>query len=157
MSKVGVATYFLQCLLGLFGLGIAVFLLWEPQVEGRNVGKNWFEIYFQDPYLAYVYLGSIPCFIGIFKVIQFLGRVRDGKAFSAKAVTDLKVIRQLALLTMGLTFIGQGILFFNTSDDRAGGMAIGMFILFSAMVIIAVTTVVEEIVTPGKNGNRKAE
>ena len=157
MSKVGVATYFLQCLLGLFGLGIAVFLLWEPQVEGRNVGKNWFEIYFQDPYLAYVYLGSIPCFIGIFKVIQFLGRVRDGKAFSAKAVTDLKVIRQLALRTMGLAFIGQGILFINTSDDRAGGMTIGMFIQFSALVVIAITTVANEIVMLGMKGNQIAE
>ena len=157
MSKVGVATYFLQFLAGLFGIGIAVFLIWEPQVEGRNVGKNWFEIYLQDPFLAFVYMGSIPCFVGVFKVFQFLSRVRKGKVFSSEVVRDIKVIRQMALLTMGLAFIGQGILLLNNSDDRAGGMAIGMFIHFLALLVIAVTTVIAETVTLGMKGNPREE
>jgi hypothetical protein len=157
MSKVGVATYFLQFLTWLFGIGILAFLIWEPQVEGRNVGKVWFEIYFQDPFLAFVYVGSIPCFIGILRGIKFLGRVRNGKVFSSKVVRDIKVIRQMALLTMGLAFIGQGILLLNNSDDRAGGMAIGMFIHFLALLVIAVTTVIAETVTLGMKGNPREE
>lgn len=157
MSKVGVATYFLQFLKGLFGIGILAFLIWEPQVEGRNVGKVWYEIYFQDPFLAFVYAGSIPCFIGIFRGIKFLGRVRSGTALGAQGERDMKVIRQMALLTMGLAFIGQGILLLNNSDDRAGGMAMGMFIQFSALVVIAFTAVVEGIVTLGMEGKPGAE
>jgi hypothetical protein len=151
------ATYFLQTLVCLFGFGIALFLLWEPHLEGRNMDKTWFEIYFQDPFLAFVYLGSMPCFIGIFKVIQFLGRVRNGKVFSDKAVTDLKVIRHLALLTMGLAFIGQGIIYFNTSDDRAGGMAIGMIVHLLAALVIGMSAVVEEILIQGMKGNPRVE
>lgn len=157
MSKVGVATYFLQFLTGLFGIGILAFLIWEPQVEGRNVGKVWYEIYFQDPFLAFVYMGSIPCFVGVFKVFQFLSRVRNGKVFSSEVVRDIKVIRQMALLTMGLALIGQGILLLNNSDDRAGGMAIGMFIHFLALLVIAVTTVIAETVTLGMKGNPREE
>lgn len=157
MGKVGLATCFLQFLTSLFGLGILAFLIWEPQVEGRNVGKVWYEIYFQDPFLAFVYMGSIPCFVGVFKVFQFLSRVRNGKVFSSEVVRDIKVIRQMALLTMGLALIGQGILLLNNSDDRAGGMAIGMFIHFLAFLVIAVTTVIAETVTLGMKGNPREE
>ncbi len=45
------------------GIGALGFLLWEPHLEGRNAHATTFEIYFHDPFLAYVYVGSIPFFV----------------------------------------------------------------------------------------------
>jgi len=36
----------------LIGVGVLAGLLWEPQIEGRNVNATQFEIYFKDPFLA---------------------------------------------------------------------------------------------------------
>ena len=47
------STIFLQVLILLFGVGVFALLLWEPQVEGRNVHATQFEIYFKDPFLAW--------------------------------------------------------------------------------------------------------
>jgi hypothetical protein len=46
------STIFLQAVLVLLGIGVLALLLWEPQVEGRNVNATQFEIYFRDPFLA---------------------------------------------------------------------------------------------------------
>jgi hypothetical protein len=51
---------FLQAAIVLIGIGALAFLLWEPHIEGRNAHATTFEIYFKDPFLAYVYVGSIP-------------------------------------------------------------------------------------------------
>jgi len=44
------------------GMGAVMFLIWEPQVEGRNINASLSEIYFQDSFLAYVYIASLPYF-----------------------------------------------------------------------------------------------
>src|SRR4029079_14915748 len=54
---------FLQAAIVPIGIAVGAFLLWEPRLEGRNAHATTFEIYFKDPFLAYVYLGSIPFFV----------------------------------------------------------------------------------------------
>ena len=78
---------FLRAVLLLVGVGVLAGLLWEPQVEGRNVHADQFTIYFRDPFLAYVYLGSLPFFFGLYQAFKFLGYVGQGRAFSPAAVT----------------------------------------------------------------------
>src|SRR5205823_721095 len=56
------STIFLQVVIALLGVGVLALLLWEPQVEGRNVNAALFEIYFKDPFLAYIYLAFVPFF-----------------------------------------------------------------------------------------------
>lgn len=51
-------TLFLQAIIVLIAVGALTFLLWEPHLEGRNVGATPFQIYFNDPFLAYAYTGS---------------------------------------------------------------------------------------------------
>ncbi|MCA9152983.1 MAG: hypothetical protein KDA92_26955, partial [Planctomycetales bacterium] len=58
---------FLQIVIVMIGLAALVFLLWEPQVEGRNKDATQFQIYFQDPFLALVYIGSIPFFAALYQ------------------------------------------------------------------------------------------
>jgi hypothetical protein len=41
------STIFLQVVIALLGVGVLALLLWEPQVEGRNVNATLFEIYFK--------------------------------------------------------------------------------------------------------------
>ncbi len=59
------STYFLQAVLVLMSINILIFLLLEPWFEGRNVGATFFEVYFKDPFLAYIYLALSRCSWGL--------------------------------------------------------------------------------------------
>ena len=70
------STIFLQVVIVLIGIGVLAAMLWEPHLEGRNVHATLFEIYFKDPFLAYVYIGSIPlefppCVRQIFLILRW--------------------------------------------------------------------------------------
>src|SRR5437870_6097684 len=64
------STIFLQVVIALLGVGVLALLLWEPQVEGRNVNATLFEIYFKDPFLAYIYLAFVPFFVGLTRAFK---------------------------------------------------------------------------------------
>jgi hypothetical protein len=73
------STIFLQIIIVLIGIGAQALLLWEPHIEGRNAHATNFEIYFKDPFLVLVYIGSIPFFVALyqaFKVLGFAGKIR---------------------------------------------------------------------------------
>ena len=46
------------------GIGALAFLLWEPHLEGRNANATPYELYFNDPFLAYAYVASVSFFMG---------------------------------------------------------------------------------------------
>jgi hypothetical protein len=94
-------TSLLQLLTMGIGFVVLALLLWEPHLEGRNVGNTVFEIYFTDLFLAYVYAGSIPFFVGLYQVIKVLGYVGQGKAYSHEVVRALSIMRLCALATAG--------------------------------------------------------
>ncbi|MES2469505.1 MAG: DUF2975 domain-containing protein [Verrucomicrobiota bacterium] len=71
-------------------------MLWEPHIEGRNAHATTFEIYFNDPFLAYAYVGSIPFFVALYRSFRLFGHVRQSGAFSQGSVDDLRVIRRCA-------------------------------------------------------------
>lgn len=41
---------FIQGIVVLIGFGVFIFLLWEPNIEGRNLHASVFEVYFNDPF-----------------------------------------------------------------------------------------------------------
>src|SRR4029078_8750517 len=92
-------TIFLQLVIGLLGLGVLVLLLWEPQVEGRNVNATHFQIYFKDPFLAYIYLAFVPFFFGLYQGFKILGYARRGEMFFQSSVRALRIIKYCALTT----------------------------------------------------------
>lgn len=49
----------LQAVTVIGGPGAMALMLWFPHIEGRNANSTAFEVYFEDPFLAYVYVGSI--------------------------------------------------------------------------------------------------
>src|SRR6476659_6896377 len=93
------STVFLQIVIFLLGAGFLAALLWEPQVEGRNVNATQFEIYFKAPFLAYIYLAFVPFFVGIYQAFKMLGYARRDEVFSPRAVRALRIIKYCALTT----------------------------------------------------------
>src|SRR5213075_1223598 len=99
------STIFLQIVIVLLGVGVFTFLLWEPQLEGRNVNATQFEVYFKDPFLAYLYLAFIPFFVGLFQRFRLLGYARRDELFSPRSVRALRIIKYCAL-TIAIFILG---------------------------------------------------
>ena len=129
-----VSTLFLQGVVVLFGIGALAILLWEPHVEGRNAHATLFEIYFNDPFLAYAYIGSIPFFVALYQAFRVLGYAGQNKEFSPAAVKALQRIKYCAITVIGFVVGAEIFILFSNSDDRAGGVFIGILISFGAIV-----------------------
>ena len=139
------ATVFLRGVLLLIGLGALAFLLVEPHFEGRNAHATLFEIYFKDPFLAYIYLASIAFFTGLyhaFKVLSFAGRNQE---FSPPAVRSVRTIKYCAITLIAFVIGAEIIIMLNESDDRAGGVAMGVFIFVASIVVASAMTVLERV------------
>jgi hypothetical protein len=135
------AAHFLQFVIVLLGAGMLALMLWEPHLEGRNIDATLFQIYFQDPFLAYAYTASIPGFMLLYQAYQALGHVRENNAFSPATLKAVRTVKYCALAVIGFLVGGESWLFLYMSgkDDIAGGVAIGLFfiLIFSAIAIIA--------------------
>lgn len=146
-----VSAAILQGLTGLLALASLFFLLYEPHLEGRNVDATAFVIYFQDPFLAYVYLSSTVYFTSLYRAFQFFGYLRRYQSFSRKAVRAITIIKHCGLILIFLVVIGEVFIFLSESDDRAGGVAIGLFLGLCALITTAVASVVQGILERGKD------
>ncbi len=139
------STIFLQVVIVLIGIGALALMLWEPHVEGRNAHATLFEIYFKDPFLAYAYLASIPFFVALYHAFKVLGYIGQNKAFSQAAVKALRTIRFCALAIVGFVAVGELFIMLSNSDDRAGGVFMGILITFGSIVIATAAAVFERI------------
>ncbi|MEN9912878.1 MAG: hypothetical protein RLY66_286 [Candidatus Parcubacteria bacterium] len=140
------STIFLQIVTVLIGIGALVLLLWEPQLEGRNINATLFEIYFKDPFLVLVYAGSIPFFIAVYQAFKVLGYVRQDKVFSQMAVKALRTIKYCALTIIGFVLVEEIFIMLNHgNDDAAGGIFMGVLITFGSVVVIAASAMFEQI------------
>ncbi len=132
------STLFLKVVILLIAIGALALLFWEPQIEGRNAHATLFEIYFKDPFLALVYIGSIPFFVALYKAFKLLGYIEQKKAFSQTAVKALLIIKYCAIATIGFVMIEEFFIMLNHgSDDPAGGVFMGILITFGSLVIIS--------------------
>ena len=130
-------TIFLQIVTTLLGVAVLAALFWEPQVEGRNVNATQFEIYFKDPFLAYIYLAFVPFFDGLYQAFKILGYARRNEIFFQPSVRALRIIKYCALTTAILILGAEAYLFIFMSgkDDIAGGVAMGLFIILVSAII----------------------
>ena len=137
------STIFLQAVIVLIGVASLALMLWEPHLEGRNVHASLFEIYFNDPFLAYAYIGSLPFFVVLYQVFKVLGYARLNRVFSQEAVKALRTIKGCALCLIGFVAGGEIFIMSGDSDDRAGGVFMGILITFGSVVIVAAAAVFE--------------
>src|SRR4249920_3512551 len=129
------STIFLQVVVVLIGIGALAIMLWEPHIEGRNAHATLFEIYFKDPFLAYAYIASIPFFVALFQAFKVLGYAGQNKTFSQPAVKALRTIKYCAMSIIGFVAVGEVFIMLHNSDDRAGGVFMGILITFGSIVI----------------------
>ncbi len=139
------STIFLQVIVILIGVGALVLLLWEPRIEGVNAHATTLrEIYFDDPFLALVYIGSVPFFVAVWKAFKVLGYVRQNQTFSQTTVKALRTIKYCALAIIGFVVIEEIFIMLNHgSDDAAGGVFMGVLITFGSIVIATAAAVFE--------------
>ncbi len=142
---------FLQAAVAFMGLGALALMLWVPPHEGRNADAALSAVYFKDPFLAYVYLGSLPFFYALFQAFKVLGYIGRNEAFSPNTVKALRTIRRCALATAGLA-AGAVISIRVTAgpaEDPAGFVMPGVFAVFASLAAASAATVLENIVGSG--------
>jgi len=140
------STIFLQIVIVLIGIGALALLLWEPHIEGRNAHATNFEIYFKDPFLVLVYIGSIPFFVALYQAFKVLGYAGQNKIFSQAAVKALRTIKFCAIAIIGFVVVEEIIIMLNHgNDDAAGGVFMGVLITFGSIVIATAAAMFEQI------------
>lgn len=139
------STIFLQIVIVLVGIGALALLLWEPHIEGRNAHATLFQIYFKDPFLAFMYIGSIAFFVALYQAFKVLGYAGQNKVFSQAAVKALRTIKYCATVIIGFVAVGEIFIMVSISDDRAGGVFMGILITFGSIVIATAAALFERI------------
>jgi hypothetical protein len=139
------STVFLQLVIVLIGIGALALLLWEPHVEGRNAHATLFEVYFRDPFLAYVYLASVPFFVGLYQAFKVLGYAGRNRVFSQAAVKSLRTITFCAIAIIGFVAVSVIFMMFGDHDDRPAGVFMRILITFGAIVIATTAAMFERI------------
>jgi Protein of unknown function (DUF2975) len=151
-----ISSIFLQVVVVLIGIGALALMLWEPHIEGRNAHATLFEIYFKDPFLAYAYIASIPFFVALYQAFKVLGYAGQNKVFSQAAVKALRTIKYCAISIIGFVAGGEIFIMLGDSDDRAGGVFIGILITFGSVVVATAAAMFERILQQAvdiKSGN----
>ena len=141
------STIFLQVVVVVLGIGIFSFLLWEPSVEGVNAhATSLSQIYLDDPFLLYAYSASIFLFLGLFHAFVLLGYIGRNEEFSERSVSALRIIKYCLMTIIALVAAPIAYLFIvRPGDDIAGGVAMGIFIIFVSAVIAANAAIHERI------------
>ena len=141
------STVFLQVVIVFIGIGALALMLWEPHLEGRNARSTLFQIYFHDPFLAYAYIASIAFFVALYQAFKLLGYVGKGDVFSQRSVKALRTIKYCAMSLVGF-LVGAEAYFFivqrSKVDDIAGGVMMGLFLIFVSVVVATAAAVFEK-------------
>jgi hypothetical protein len=130
------STIFLQILIVILGVFVFAFMLWEPHIEGRNAHATFFEIYFKDAFLAYVYISSISFFTIIYQVFKLLGYIGRNETISTESVKALRIIKYCAIILGSLIVIAALYIriFHAREDDPAGFIALCIVATFISIV-----------------------
>jgi Protein of unknown function (DUF2975) len=138
------STIFLQVVIVLFGIGILAWLLWEPHVEGVNKNATFFAVYF-DPFIAYIYLGSIPFFVALYNAVKFLGYIGRDEVFSPAAVRALRIVKYSLLILIGFVAVSALFMINGDRDDRPAGVFLRILITFPSIIIATAAAISERI------------
>ena len=139
------STLFLKVVILLIAIGVFAGMLWFPQTEGRAANLDLISIY-MDPFIIYIYIGSIPFFVGLYQAFKLLNFIDANKAFSKGAVNTLKNMKFASVSLIG--FIALAVFyirFFAHGDDPAGPTALGIIISFASIVIATAAAVFQKL------------
>ena len=134
-NKSPVLGLILQIVIVFIGIVAFVLMLWEPHLEGRNAHSTLYEVYFNDPFLAFAYVASIPFYLALYNALKVTGYYRQNNFVSQAAIKYLRTIKYCGISMIGFAVVGEIIIMLNESDDRAGGVVMGILIIIVAVVI----------------------
>lgn len=140
------STLFLQVVIVLFGLGVFALMLWMPTQEGVNANATFSQIYFDDPLLAFVYLGSIPFYVSLFQAVKVLSYVGNNHIFSQPAVNAVQLIKHCAFLLASAIVAVDAFILTNAhpDDDPAGALMLGMIATALSVVVGIAAAVIQK-------------
>ena len=130
------------------GIVVITVMLWFPQVEGRNKNSDPISLYFNDPFLAYVYLGTVPFFFALYQAFKLLGYIEQNKTFSLGSVTALRDIKYCAFVVIGFmagAMFWVRLMSFANNEDSAGFMAIGLAVILISTVIAVFAALLQKL------------
>lgn len=141
------STVFLQIVIVLISIVALALMLWEPHIEGRNAHATLFEIYFKDPFLAYAYTASIAFFAALYQAFKLLGYIGRNEIFLQRSVRALRTIKYCAMTLVAFIAGAEAYLFIaqRGKEDIAGGVMMGLFLIFVSAVIATAAAVFERI------------
>lgn len=148
------STLFLQAVIVLIGIAAVALLLWEPHLEGRNAHATLFQIYFNDPFLAYAYIASVPFFAALYHAFKMLDYARRNTVFTGAGVAAMRAIKHCAAALVGFIAVGEVFIILGSSDDRAGGIAMGLLMGTAAAIVAATANVLELLIRGAAEQNR---
>src|SRR5262245_54433515 len=140
------STIFLQVVIVLIGMGVLAFMLGMPHLEGRNKDATGFQVYFKDAFLAYAYTGSIAYFVALYQAFKPLGCVARNEVFSQRSVKALRTIKYCAMTLVAFLLGAEAyfFIFMSGKDDIAGGVMMGLMLIFIATIIGTAAAVFEK-------------
>lgn len=141
------STLFLKIVLLLIAILALAGMFWFPQTEGRAANLDLISIY-ANSFIIFIYIGSIPFFVGLYQALKLLNFIDANKAFSQGAVNTLRNMK-LASLSL-ICFIALAVLYIHLSvrgvdDDPAGPTMLGILASFATAVIATAAAVFQKL------------
>jgi hypothetical protein len=139
------STLFLKVVLVLIAIGVFAGMIRFPQTEGRAAHLDLLSIY-TDPFIIYIYIGSIPFFVGLYQAFKLLNLIDANKAFSQGAVDTLRNMKFASLSLIG--FIASALFYIRFAahgDDPAGPTMLGIIVSFAVAVIATAAAVFQKL------------
>jgi hypothetical protein len=141
------STLFLKGVLLFIAMGAVALMIRFPQTEGRAANLDLVSIY-KDPFIIYMYIASVPFFVALYQAFKLLGAIDKNMIFSQVGVNAVRNIKYCALAVIGFMLGAEAFLFIverSKSDDIAGGVAMGIFIILICFVITAAADVFQKL------------
>lgn len=139
------STLFLKVVLVLMAIGVIAWLVFFPQTEGRAADLDLISIYV-NPFIIYMYIASIPFFVGLYQAFKLLHFIDANSAFSQGAVNTLRNMKLASLVLIGFIVLGLFyIRFFAQGDDSAGPTMLGIIASFAVAVIAVASAVFQKL------------
>ena len=139
------STLFLKIVILFVAIGVLAGMIRFPQTEGRATNLDLISIY-TDPFIIYIYIGSIPFFIGLYQAFKLLNFIEANKAFSQGAINTLKNMKYASLSLIGFIALALFyIRFFVHGDDPAGPTMLGICMALAFGVIATAAGVFQKL------------
>lgn len=143
------STLFLKIVLVLIAIGALAGMIRFPLTEGRAANLDLISIY-KDPFIIYLYIGSISFFVALYQAIKLLGFIEKNAIFSPAAVRAVKNIKYCAMAFIGFIVAAVSYIWItnkltNGSDDPAGFIALSLVVIFASTIIATAAAVSQKL------------